>query len=65
MTSSLFGTLEQWYIRKHIKKQDGQGPAVPAKAKPKKPIPGVSFFEKLQKRAEEAQRMPSRRQRTD
>lgn len=60
MASSLIGTLEQIYIRRHIKQRDLEAPAP---AKPKKPLPGMGFFEKLQKQAEEAQKIRSQRDR--
>jgi YidC/Oxa1 family membrane protein insertase len=61
MTSSLFGALEQWYIRKHIKKSDLDKPAGPRPAKPNKPRKAPSFLERIAKQAEEAQRLPSKR----
>jgi len=63
MTSSLIGTAEQFYIRKHLKKQDeegSQGPAPPPT--PKKPRRRSTWFDRLQKRAEEAQRLRSHRE---
>ena len=59
MTSSLFGAIEQWYIRNHIKKQDLEGP--PPEKPPRKRRSGPSFFERLQKQAEEAQKIRSQR----
>ncbi len=59
MTSSLFGALEQWYIRKHIHKQDLEGPR--PKPHPTKPRSGPSLLERLQKKAEEAQKTSSHR----
>ncbi len=61
--SSLFGTLEQWRIRKHIEEMKDQPPKEPGAGwftrkktdGPRKP----SFFEKLQKAAEEAQKVKS------
>jgi membrane protein insertase Oxa1/YidC/SpoIIIJ len=61
MTSSLFGTLEQWYIRKHVKKQDLQPRPRPAPAKPKQPGAIASYFKKLEKQVEQAQKIRSRR----
>jgi len=63
MFSSLFGWIEQTYIRKHIKQRQADGtlhktPSKPGSSsgdddrKPGKP----SFFQKLQKMAEEAQK---------
>lgn len=67
MFSSLFGTLEQIRIRKLIKEREERGElhkaprkgnASPAGRKPGK----ASFFERLQKMAEEAQKSQPRRQ---
>ncbi len=64
MFSSLFGWLEQMHIRKHIKQQEADGTlhTTPRKpddestvGRPRKPGK-PSFFEKLQKMAEEAQK---------
>jgi YidC/Oxa1 family membrane protein insertase len=71
MTSSLFGTLEQYYIRKHIRKVKEKGEATPAPAagpkgppRPPKPPSWIARkLQELQKRAEEAQRMQSRKKR--
>ncbi len=63
-TSALFGMIEQWRIRKHLedlketepKKAEDAAGGIPSKPKPpKKP----SFFARLQKAAEEAQRIQS------
>ncbi len=66
MTSSLVGAAEQVYIRKHIKKKDleppkgGSGPAM-GKG-PKKPkAGGPSFLQKLQQKAEDAQKQAKQR----
>ena len=62
MTSSLIGTAEQYYIRKHIKKQDQESPEGPGKAPTtKRPRRGPSWFERIQKRAEEAQKLRSQK----
>ncbi|MBN1513684.1 MAG: YidC/Oxa1 family insertase periplasmic-domain containing protein [Phycisphaerae bacterium] len=69
MTSSLFGMLEQYYIRKHIRKvkeQDkGAGGAGIDRNRPPRPPRPPSWlarkFQQLQKRAEEAQRVQGRR----
>jgi YidC/Oxa1 family membrane protein insertase len=66
MTSSLVGAAEQVYIRKHIKQKDLEGPkggSGLAKGKePKKPRSGgPSFIEKLQQKAEEAQKQAKQR----
>ena len=67
MFSSLFGTVEQIRIRKHIKEREERGELhktprkgndSPAGRKPGK----SSFFERLQKMAEEAQKSQPRRQ---
>lgn len=65
MFSSIFGTIEQYRIRKHIKDQEEKGTLHKPKPKPKeeedvlgrKPKPKKpSFFEKMQKMADEAQK---------
>ena len=70
MSSSLFGTIEQYRIRKHIKQREADGTlhkpppsaaAAPAGAsrgptKPRNP----SFWQRLQAKAEEAQRVQTR-----
>ncbi len=63
MTSSLVGAAEQIYIRKHIKKQDLEPPKSGGMSKgPKKPKSGgPSFLEKLQQKAEEAQKQAKQR----
>ncbi len=62
MTSSLVGAAEQVYIRKHIKQKDLEGPKGGGMAKgPKKPKSGPSFLEKLQQKAEEAQKQAKQR----
>jgi YidC/Oxa1 family membrane protein insertase len=58
MTSSLFGTAEQLYIRKHLSKTDLSPPVKKVKPQPRS---GPTFLEKIQKRAEEAQKTQSRR----
>ena len=60
MTSSLIGTLEQVYIRKHIKELE-DSPPPPKTTKQKKPRKGPSMLEWLQKKAEEAQKVQSQR----
>jgi YidC/Oxa1 family membrane protein insertase len=61
MASTVIGTLEQWRIRRHIKRDEERGKfefKPPQKPKgPRKP----SLFEKLQQAAEDAQRQKSRR----
>ncbi len=67
MSSSLFGTIEQWYIRKHIRQReadgtlhkkprsdDGKAPGASVKSLrgPRKP----SLLERMQKAAEKAQK---------
>lgn len=63
MSSSIFGSIEQWRIRKHIKEKEEAGtlhkmpkPAPPANGQPKRRS-GGSFFERLQEMAEEARKM--------
>ncbi|UCG17728.1 MAG: YidC/Oxa1 family insertase periplasmic-domain containing protein [Phycisphaerales bacterium] len=70
MTSSLFGMIEQRRIRQHIKEakeKSKQDLPLPARSKgpapPKKPSWFVQKFQELQKQAEEAQRVKSRRKR--
>ncbi|NOX57264.1 MAG: membrane protein insertase YidC [Planctomycetes bacterium] len=58
MTSSLVGAIEQLYIRKHIKLKDLEPPK---EDKPRKPRGGPSFLQKLQQRAEDAQRQAKHR----
>ncbi|MCH7703269.1 MAG: YidC/Oxa1 family insertase periplasmic-domain containing protein [Planctomycetes bacterium] len=54
MASTLFGTLEQLHIRRHIREEEARGGPPPKKPKPaKRSGPGV--WQKLQKMAEEAQ----------
>ena len=61
MTSSLFGALEQWYIRNHIKSKDLEKPATSAPKPADKPRKAPSFIEKLVKQAEDAQKMQGQR----
>jgi len=68
MTSSLFGTLEQYYIRKHIRKVKERdklagGPGKDPKRPPRPPSWLARRIRDLQKRAEEAQRVQSHRKR--
>ncbi|MCH7592574.1 MAG: membrane protein insertase YidC, partial [Planctomycetes bacterium] len=62
MCSSLFGTIEQHRIRKHIKEQEEAGTLLkPVKKRPAEKLDSLgrkklSFFEKLQKMADEAQK---------
>jgi YidC/Oxa1 family membrane protein insertase len=60
MTSSLFGAIEQWYIRTHIKKKDLDKP-VKDNAAPRRRRVSPSWLEKLQKQAEETQKLSSQR----
>ena len=70
MTSSFFGTIEQWWIRKHIKAQEAAGTFdTPVKAKEEKPKhpkkPGKpSVFQRLQQMAENAQKQAQRPQKS-
>ncbi|MCB9851429.1 MAG: YidC/Oxa1 family insertase periplasmic-domain containing protein [Phycisphaerales bacterium] len=62
MTSSLIGALEQLYIRKQIAQQDLSAPAKPAMSPAgSRKGRGSSLMEWLQKKAEEAQKLPSNR----
>ncbi len=69
MTSSLFGMLEQYYIRKHIrtvkerdKKAGSAGTDTKRPPKPPKPPSWLARkFQELQKRADEAQRIQGRK----
>jgi membrane protein insertase Oxa1/YidC/SpoIIIJ len=70
MTSSFFGTIEQWWIRKHIREQEAAGTFhKPVKAKeekakhPKKPGK-PSVFQRLQQMAEDAQKQAQRPQKS-
>lgn len=61
MFSSLFGAVEQWWIRKHITELEASGRFLKAPAKPPGDTPagkptGGGFFSKLQKMAEDAQK---------
>ncbi len=60
-TSSFFGMLEQKRIRAHIAELKEKGPPTPKVAKPRK-NKGPSFFERLQKAAEEAQKAQPQKQ---
>ncbi len=66
MTSSLLGALEQWHIRKHVEAEKERIADTPpatapgATPTPKKPR-GPSFLERLAKKADEAQKLRSRR----
>ncbi len=60
MTSSIFGTIEQFHIRKHIREQEAAGTLFSPKEKAAKEDGGKkrgkpSFFERMQKAAMEAQ----------
>lgn len=57
MFSSMFGTIEQHRIRKHIREREEAGTLLPDK-KPKGPAEGgkPSFLQKMQQMAEEAQK---------
>jgi YidC/Oxa1 family membrane protein insertase len=64
MTSSIGGALEQWRIRKHVAAEQergesgpGGGPGGPKPKKPDKP----SWFERMAKAADEAQKLKSAR----
>lgn len=60
--SSAFGTLEQWRIRKHIAGLKEKGNlTTKAKPKPSNKRTRPSFFERLRKAAEEAEKVKSRR----
>ena len=64
MASSMFGTAEQWWIRKHIKQREADGslskPAKPKPAGPKRPG-RFSFVHRLLAAAEQAQEKAQRR----
>ncbi|MCH7840234.1 MAG: membrane protein insertase YidC, partial [Planctomycetes bacterium] len=60
MASSTFGALEQWRIRKHIAELKEKGDVLKTASKKKAaPKGGPSFFQRLQKAAEEAQKVKS------
>ena len=70
MFSSLFGWIEQRRIRAHIQEREETGTLhrKPSQANPapKKKRPGdMSFFEKLQKMAEDAQKKQAKRKKND
>ncbi len=70
MCSSLFGTIEQYYIRKHIKEREEAGTLHKPRTKTSEGIAGpkspgkASFFERLQKMADQAQKAQPQSQRT-
>lgn len=55
MASTLFGTLEQLHIRRHIREEEASGGPPPKKPKPPQKRSGPGVWQKLQKMAEEAQ----------
>ncbi|RME40058.1 MAG: membrane protein insertase YidC, partial [Planctomycetota bacterium] len=68
MASSLFGTIEQHRIRRHIKEAKEKGTLLQPAAKPAETVrprrrrrEEMGFFEKLQKMAEEAQKAQPKR----
>ncbi|HRX85236.1 MAG TPA: YidC/Oxa1 family membrane protein insertase, partial [Phycisphaerae bacterium] len=61
MTSSLIGALEQLYIRRHISQQDLSPQPAGLNNPPKRRIKTPALLDWLQKQAEEAQKLPSRR----
>jgi len=66
MTSSVFGTIEQFRIRKHIKEQEEAGTLFSPKEKAKSDDKGkksgkLSFFQRMQKAAMEAQQAQQHR----
>lgn len=61
MASTLFGTIEQMRIRKHIREMEDNPEMMVKPKKPKAPK-GPGFFERMQKMAEEAQRAQSAQQ---
>ncbi|MHC5112748.1 MAG: membrane protein insertase YidC [Planctomycetota bacterium] len=62
MTSSIFGALEQWYIRNHIKEREESG-TLHKKAKAATTRKAPSFIKKLQAMAEEAQKQQLKKNR--
>lgn len=66
MTSSLIGTAEQLYIRRHLAKDElaPGGPGPLARSKPKRPLPGQGLWQRLEKKAEEARGLQSNRDRS-
>ncbi len=64
MSSSLFGTIEQWWIRKHIKKSEDDGtlhkPTGPEPDGPKRPGK-FGFMRRFQQMAENAQKQAQQR----
>lgn len=63
LTSSVIGTCEQIYIRRHIADYDAKERAGLLKKKPKKPLPGAGLWQRLQKQAEQAQELRGKRNR--
>ena len=60
MTSTFFGVIEQKRIRKHIEDQEAAGTLLVKKKAPKAST-GPTWFDRLQKKVEEAQRLESAR----
>ena len=62
MTSTFFGVIEQKRIRKHIADEEAAGTLL-VKKKPPKASTGPTWFDRLQKKVEEAQHIESGRKR--
>ncbi len=63
LSSNLFGMLEQYHIKKHIREKEERGELDVKKPKPAAPGNGKpSFLERLAKKAEEAKQIQSTRQ---
>jgi len=63
LTSSVIGTCEQIYIRRHIAQYEAKERDGLLKKKTRKPLPGAGLWQRLQKQAEEAQKLRGNRNR--
>ena len=59
MSSNLFGIIEQWRIRKHVKVLEEREKAQPAGGSTASKLKKPRFFAWLEKKAEEAKKLPS------
>ncbi len=61
MASTIFGTIEQYYIRKHVREQEAAGKFDKKTPREKSPKPRGGFLHKIQKMAEQAQQQQGKR----
>ena len=61
MTSSMIGTAEQVYIRRHIAQYEAREREGRFRKKPRKALPGEALWRRLQKQADEAQKLRTSR----